>query len=182
MKTRLYTPLLKNLLDCFFLLENKNSNIDSYSSSFCMFQQNRELKQLIKILSALQRKSSLKLSIVVFHVEDLVAQKFLTLLIDRCRFKIKVQTELVGSPCSQQASTHALALNVYFVENKTLNFLHFKQKPLSVVFNPQGYNFNVSYSGCYSVGLSAFDIKLFIFVVAVLTSFLTPDYEKTNKV
>jgi hypothetical protein len=150
-----------------------------------MFQHNRELKQLIKILLTLQRtnyKKSLKLLFVVLHVEDLIAQKFLTILIDRCKLKLKVQVELVGSTSSHQFSTDVTTLNLYFVENTTLNFLHFKHKPLTVVFSPRGHSSRVSYSGCYSVGFSAFDIKLFIFVVAVLTSFLIKDYEKTNKI
>lgn len=185
MKTKLSYPILKNLLDCFFLLENKNLSTNNYNSAFCMLQHNRELKQLIQILSTSQRrnyKKSLKLFFVVFHVEDLVAQKLLTILLDRCKLKLKVQVELVGSPPSQQFSSHVTALNLYFVDNKTFNFLHFKHKPLNVVFSPRGHNSRVSSSGCYSVGFSAFDIKLFIFVVAVLTSFLTKDYEKTNKI
>lgn len=185
MKTKLSCPILKNLLDCFFLLENKNLSINNYCSAFCMFQHNRELKQLIKILSTSQRKNykkSSKLLLVVLHVEDLVAQKFLTILIDRCKLKLKVQVEIVGSPSNRQVSTHVTTLNLYFVEHTTLNFLHFKHTPLSVVFSPRGYNSRVGYSGCYSVSFSAFDTKLFIFVVAVLTSFLTKDYEKTNKI
>ena len=50
-----------------------------------MLQHNRELKQLIQILSTSQRrnyKKSLKPFFVVFHVEDLVAQKLLTILLD----------------------------------------------------------------------------------------------------
>ena len=94
MKTKLSYPILKNLLDCFFLLENKNLSTNNYNSAFCMLQHNRELKQLIQILSTSQRrnyKKSLKLFFVVFHVEDLVAQKLLTILLDRCKLKLKVQ-------------------------------------------------------------------------------------------
>jgi len=185
MKTKLSYSLLKNFLDCFFLFENKNLNLNNYNSSFCMIKQNREIKQLIKLLSNSHSKSSknlFQLSLVVFHVENLVIKNFLILLIQQLRLKIKIQIELVGSPYSQQVSNNVTALNLYFVENKTFNSLQLKEGPLTFIFNSCGYNFRVFYSGCYSVGLSVFEIKLFIFIVALLNSFLNKDYEKTYKI
>jgi len=185
MKTKLSYSLLKNFLDCFFLFENKNLNVSNYNSSFCMIKQNREIKQLIKLLSTSHSKSSknvFQVSLIVFHVENLVTKNFLTLLIQQLRLKIKIQIELVGSPYSQKVSNSVTALNLYFVENKTFKFLQLKERPLTFIFNSCGYNFRVFYGGCYSVGSSAFDIKLFIFIVALLNSFLTKDYEKTYKI
>jgi len=185
MKTKLSYSLLKIFLDCFFLFENKNLNVSNYNSSFCMITQNREIKQLIKLLSTSHSKSSknlFQLSLIVFHVENLVTKKFLTLLIQQLRLKIKIQIELVGSPYSQKVSNSVTALNLYFVENKTFKFLQLKERPLTFIFNSCGYNFRVFYSGCYSVGSPAFDIKFFIFIVALLNSFLTKDYEKTYKI
>jgi len=185
MKTKISYSLLKNLFTSFFLFEKKFLNINNDNAFFCMLQHNREIKQLIKLLSVSQIKSSkktLKLSLVVFHVEDLVVKNLLTSLINQFNLKIKVQTELVGSMFSQQLSTGTTTLNIYFIEKKTLSSLSFKHRPLNVVFNSCENSFKINYSGCYSVGLPVFDVKLLIFIVVLLNSFLTKDYEKDYKI
>jgi hypothetical protein len=181
MKTKLSYSIIKNLLNCFFLLENKKVNRNNLKSSFCPFQYNREIKQLIKILSVSQQnslKNVLKVSTVVFYVEDLFTKNFLTLLITRCNLKIKVQVELLSLTYNPLLFSNSTVLNIYFVESKLLSSLQLRQRYLNVVFNSCGHTFQINSSGCYSVVLSAFDVKLFIFVVAVLSSFLTKNYEK----
>ena len=185
MKIKLSYSLIKNVLNCFFLLKNKKFNQGYLNSSFCMFQHNRELKQLIKILLTFRKncsKNSLKVSVIVLHVEDSFSKNLLTLLISQLNLEVKIQVELLSSARNPYFFSSATVLNLYFIENKVLNSLELKKNHLHVVFHSIEPSLKIKFSGCYFVVSPTFDIKFFIFVVALLKSFLTKDYEKMCKI
>jgi hypothetical protein len=185
MKIKLSYSLIKNVLNCFFLLKNKKFNQSYLNTSFCMFQHNRELKQLIKVLLTFRKKrsrNSFKVSVIVLHVEDSFSKNLLTSLINQFNFKVKIQVELLSAACNPYLFSSATVLNLYFIENKAFNPLELKKDHLTVVFQSIEPSFKIKFSGSYLVSSSTFDIKFFIFIVALLNSFLTKDYEKMCKI
>lgn len=176
--------LIHKFLDCFFLLNKKTFDLSNVVSFFCLIQQNRELKQLIKVLMQIKKiqvGNHSKISRVVFHVEDLFIKDFLTLLTLKCNLNLKITSELFNSASSQNFSTRENILNIYLVSKKNINSLYFKSRHCNIVFD-NAYNFKVDFSGCYSVGSSTLDTKTLIFIVSLLNSFLSADYEKIFKV
>ena len=111
--------LLQKFLDCFFLFNKKTLDLNSINLYFCLVQQNREFKQMIKILLQIQKiqlnTPSSKVSRVIFYVENLLLKDFLTLLIFKCNLKSKISVELFNSALNQKFYTRENVLNLYFI-------------------------------------------------------------------
>ena len=180
MKTQLSYSILKIFLDCFFLFDKNTVNLNKFEAFFCMFQKNRELKQIIKILLFLQKFKNNKATLspsIVFYVEDLLVKDFLSLLIYKCNLKIKVQIKLLNSVLGESSFINKNTLNIYFIKEKTEKIINLKNKFCSVIFK-NNYKFKLNYSGSYLVNQSLFDIKTLIFIVALLNSFFSKNHAK----
>ena len=177
--------LLQKFLDCFFLFNKKTFDLNNIELYFCLVQQSREFKQMIKILLQIQKiqhnRSSSKVSRVVFYVENLLLKDFLTLLIFKCDFKSKINVELFNSALSQKFYARKNVLNLYFLNKKDISSTFLKYKYCNILFDST-FNFKLDYSGCYSIGSSAFDTKTLIFILSLLNSFLSKDYAKICKI
>lgn len=177
--------LLQKFLDCFFLFNKKTFDLNSINLYFCLVQQNREFKQMIKILLQIQKiqlnTPSSKVSRVILYVENLLLKDFLTLLIVKCNFKSKISVELFNSALNQKFYTRENVLNLYFIKKKDISSTFLKYRNCNILFDDT-FNFKLDFSGCYSIGSSAFDTKTLIFILSLLNSFLSKNYEKICKI
>lgn len=181
MKPKFSFLVLKNFLSCFFLLEKNTPTSRNFDTFFCLFQKNREIKQLTRILFYLQKHKNKKKSskaAIVFHVEDLLTKDFLNSLLLNCNLILDIYVVVINTFSSQNIAYHSNILNIYLVEKKSIYSLSFKNKYCNVVFNPSCSSFKFQFSGCYSVNSVVFDFKFLIFIVALLNSFLSKKYAK----